>query len=517
VSPFVLFRRWATSGPAAERLASAVAILVSLAMLGWAMVPGDDATEVSTTSGDVAAATGAATATATSLAGGAGTAGATAGVAPGSTGPTAVAAVDPAAIGGDGSGSTPGDPTAPGAGAGCDNTATDVGVSADEILIGVILYDLGSLNSGLGLDPADQQITFTNALFDAVNAQGGVQCRNIVPRYYRDNVLDSAGEHAACLQMVQDGVFAVLNNLFTPAETTCVARQGIPNIWATPIHNTDVAALAPFVLSPRSDFDTLIRNYIFGLQQYGFYDGVERLGILIDSCYSDITDAAFAALAQLGVTRDQMSVYDYGCPNGVTPPNLHFAAALQMKRDGVTHVLNTAYGAISGFASAAADQGYEPRYGLMDDNAAVLLQTANPPADPSLDGALFVTADQTGAENTAGATFTPATDRCVALAAGAGIGSPLEPGRTAAPLRGLQCALVDLFVAIAQQTRPLVRTGLAPVMGTLGPVDLAFPAGQNDLRNPALPAGGQFWRVTRYDDDCTCVRLVDGVWHPSFG
>jgi hypothetical protein len=283
------------------------------------------------------------------------------------------------------------------------------------------------------------------------------------------------------------------------------------------VHNPDVAALAPYVLSPRSDYDTLIRNYIFGLQQYGFYDGVKRLGLLIDSCFSDINDAVFGALSRLGVSRDQLSVYDYGCPSGITSPNAHFAAALQMKRDGVTHLLNTAYGQINGFASAAADQGYRPRYGLMDDNAAVLLQTANPPADPSLDGALFITADQTGAENTEGATFTPATDRCVAIASASGTGSPLEPGRTAAPLRGLQCALVELFVAVAEQTRPLVRTGLAPTMGTLGPVDLSFPAGQNDFRNPALPAGGQYWRVLRYDDDCTCVRLVDGTWYPSFG
>lgn len=510
MSPSVEFRRWATSGPPAERVASVIAVALSLVLLVWATVPGD-AAQVATTAAQEA---GAAVTTSTSLApGGASAAGADPGSAAGAAGPAATTAGGPEAAAGVGGE----DAATAAAAAGCDNTATDVGVTADEILVGVILYDLGSLNSGLGLDPADQQITFTNALFDAVNAAGGVQCRRIVPRYYRDNVLDSAGEHAACLQMVQDGVFAVLNNLFTPGETTCVARQGIPNIWATPVHNPDVAALAPFVLSPRSDYDTLIRNYIFGLQQYGFYDGVRRLGILIDSCFSDINDAVFGALSRLGVSRDQLSVYDYGCPNGITSPNAQFAAALQMKRDGVTHLLSTAYGQINGFASAAADQGYRPRYGLMDDNAAVLLQTANPPADPSLDGALFITADQTGAENTEGATFSPATERCVAIASASGTGSPLEPGRTAAPLRGLQCALVELFVAAAQQTRPLVRTGLAPTMGTLGPVDLSFPAGQNDFRNPALPAGGQFWRVTRYDADCTCVRLVDGSWYPSFG
>jgi hypothetical protein len=515
VNPFVAFQQWLRSGPRVERMVTAVASVLACALLAWAAVPGDDGEEVAVAGDSAVDATAgpAESAVATTVAP---VAGATPVV--GASGPAA----GPGGATGPASGAAPVDqpaagPSAPTDQNACDNTATDVGVSAEEVLVGVILYDLGALNSGLGLDPADAQRAFTDQIIQAVNERGGVQCRTLVPRYYSDNVLDSAGEHSICLQMVQDGVFATLNNLFTPAETTCPARQGIPNIWATPVHNTDVVGLAPFVLTPRTDFEQLIRNYVFGLQQYGFYDGLGRLGLLIDSCFGDINDAIFANLAALGFERDVISVYDYGCPGTITPPNLHFAAALQMKRDGVTHLMNTAYGAAGPFASAAADQGFRPRYGLMDDNGATLMQTANPPVDPTLDGALMITADQTGAEHTDGVVFSPATQACVDIAARSGVGSPLAGTTTAAPLRGLQCALVELFVAAANRTRPLVRTGLAGGMATLGQYDLAFPVGQSFYNNPDLPAGGQFWRAITYAADCTCFRLVDGAWYPSFG
>jgi hypothetical protein len=153
----------------------------------------------------------------------------------------------------------------------------------------------------------------------------------------------------------------------------------------------------------------------------------------------------------------------------------------------------------------------------MDDNAAELMQAANPPPNSSLDGALMITADQTGAENTAGSTFSQATRDCISVAQRTGNGSPLQAHSTAAGLRGLACANVQLLAAVAARTRPLVRAGLAPTLGTLGSIDLAFPAGPNNFLDPKLPVGGQFWRPIRYVSECHCFRLADGpAWHPSF-
>jgi hypothetical protein len=502
------FRRWLRRGSRADRVITFGVGIVAVVALVWGAVPLDTATvDVTASAGPQSGAgsqpdadgSGGTDVTTPSQDAGLGGAAPTTAAGPGgSTAPAGPAA-----------GGTEGSPA-------CDNSATDTGVTKDQVLIGVIIYDLGALNPGLGLDPQADQVRFYNALIDQYNQAGGIQCRRIVAKYYSDPVLDTSSNRQACLQMAQDGVFAVMSNFFGAAEATCPARQGIPNIWTTPAHVPDLRQLNPFIFTTRADFTTLVRSYVFGLHKYGFFTDVGRLGLLMDSCYSDINDAAFANLAQLGYPREAISVYNYGCGGAITTPDAHFAAALQMKRDKVTHLMSVSYGNAGPFAGAAADQGYRPRYGLMDDNGAVLIQAANPPVDPSLDGAIMITADATGAENTPGQAFGQATQDCVAASRAAGSGSPLEPGTTAAPLRGLGCANIQLFKALAERTYPLTRRGLAGSFATLGSVDLSFPAGKNDFRDPEIPAGGQFWRAMRYENGCTCFKLVDGQWHPRF-
>jgi hypothetical protein len=515
MTPFLQFRMWLRQGPPPERVLVAIASVVILALGGWALVP-------ITGNGNSAVATGAAGARkpAGATAAGGASDGASASTDAGQATASGAGGVTSGAGGAGGatpnsvSGSTPGDATA--TAPGCDHAASDVGVSETEIRIGIVLVDLGNLNAALGIDPYDKEVALYNGLIDQVNQAGGIQCRNIVPVYYRDNVLDSAGEHSLCLQMQQDNLLVVLNNLFTPQEATCPAQAGIPNLWYTPVHDTDVQAYYPNIFTFRPHFDQLIKDYVFGLRQYGYFDGVGKIGVLEGTCFPDENTAIIDNLHAAGFGDNLITTYNYGCPQATSTPADNTAAVLQFKSQNVTHVMNVAYQNAMTFAQAAAQQNFHPKYGFMDDNLASLIQNASPAADPSLDGALMITSDQTGAENMPNSTFSQATQDCVALTQAIGVGSPLEPGTTAAPLRGIACAHIQLLKAIAAKASPLTRASLVPTLATLGSVDLSFVAGPNNFNDPQMPAGGQFWRVQKYSKDCTCMLLVDGTFYPNF-
>jgi hypothetical protein len=355
-----------------------------------------------------------------------------------------------------------------------------------------------------------------NALFDEYNKQGGVDCRKLVPKFYEDFVLDSQSGRSSCLQMQQDKVFAVMNNLFRPENRACVAQAKIPNFWATSADTATVRQFAPYVLSFQADYDRLYRDYVFGAKAKGFFNGMTKLGILDQSCYPDRGKALRANLAEAGIGGDKISTYNYGCPGELATPEQHTAAALQFRRDGVTHVMTAYREGPPDFAKAADQQAFRPKYAFVDDQFSSLASNANPPWPASLDGAIIIEKSQEGAEYTLGATFTQATADCTAITKRAGLPGPTDTGTLEGSIHALGCIHTKMFVAAAKATKPLTRAGLAAGLATVGELDLSFPAGPSVFKNPNLPIGAQFWRTSVYKADCTCVKLLDPVWRPEF-
>jgi hypothetical protein len=514
MTPFMHFRLWARQGPASERGIVAVATGLLLALVVWAFVPtgtgGKSAVAATGRSGATAT-----TARATGPAGPEGAADGAAGLAGGSA--TAVAggaAANPAA----GGPAAPGGPAAQGASGGsqCDNQATDVGVKENEISVGVVLYSLGQSNSLLGIPPDEDSIKMWNAVFDHYNQLGGIQCRKLVPHYYKDFVLDSSSGHAACLQMQQDGVFAVLNNLFNPENRNCVPQAGIPNFWATSPDTAVVQQFSPFVLGYVPDYDRLERDYAFGAQANGFFDGMGKLGLLEQSCYPARVSALRNNLARVGIGQDKISAYNFGCPAQLPTADQTTAAALQFKRDGVTHVMSSYREAPPEFAKAAEAQSFKPKYAFVDDQFSSLANNANPQFPASLDGAIIIEKSQDGAEFVPGTPMSPATDECAAIATSVGLAKPTDTGTLAGELFALACIDVKSLVAAGSATMPLTRAGLAGGLATTGNLDLSFPAGPANFSNPNFPLGAQFWRTSQYHADCHCVKVLDATFRPEF-
>jgi hypothetical protein len=519
---------------------AAASVAAVIALLAWALVPsfptgrsvvtiggGQSAGSGPTAAGPAGGSTGGAAAAgsagsagtaATGSSSGAGAVAGTSGASSGQTGPGGRAATGGAnpstsAAGPAASHSGSAASTASGCGP---LTSTDKGVTANQITIGVVLPDLGQLNPALGLPSYSDQQKMYNAVFDSYNKQGGVQCRRLVPRYYDDNVADASSEQAVCLQIQQDGDFAVLNNLYNPQEFNCLAQRAIPNIFYTSPHTPAMRQFFPYVLAMVTDYDRLIKDYVFGAQKMGLLRG-QKIGILEQTCYPEENTDIESDLASIGITA--ASKYNYGCvTSGASPstPDEDQTAALQFRSAGVTLVLQTARGVVTNFAQQAQAQGYTPKYAMMNDQSMSLVADNSTPIPSSFNGAIAITTDQEGATNTAGAVPTPATAACTRIAAAIGLPPPDDQHRLAGQLDGAACAVVATLVAALTHVSSPVRSALAYGLAKAGQIDLSAPEGPMDITNPQVPAGGQFWRPAQWYTSCGCWKVTNLRWSPGW-
>jgi hypothetical protein len=114
-------------------------------------------------------------------------------------------------------------------------TASDVGITATTVKLGIFLIDLGDvgklgLNGFAGYDPEQQKGFWTAYLRDA-NKRGGAAGRTIVPDFYTVTATgENASATAGCKQLIEtDHVFAVTN---------IIGVYGAPILCVTKDHKT---------------------------------------------------------------------------------------------------------------------------------------------------------------------------------------------------------------------------------------------------------------------------------------
>jgi hypothetical protein len=519
VKPFFQFRLWLRRGPATERVLVAASALVAIGLFAWVSVPADSRGSVSlgsstgsaaapTTGGNQGTGGGGPARQGGTRTGGLATTGTTGGPA-GTTGRSASGGAAGTTTG------TIGTTGATGPTRRSCPTSSAVGVTPTTITVAVILLDLGTLNSFVGIPSVADQEKVYNAVINGYNAKGGVGCRKLVPRYYSDNPLDASGEQATCLQIVQDKVYATLNNLGGSQVLTCLPQHKVPGVWYTPPTTAVMHQFAPYIVSHMPDYDRLIKDYVAGVQRYHFFDGMKKIGILEESCVDDENKAIARELAAAGIPSAKITTYNYGCPTAVSSPDQDQAAALQFQRQGVTHVMNTAYTYITNFASAAEKQNYKPKYSLMEDGAMAAIAYVRPAPVASFDQALAITTDQVGAENTKGLKDTPATAECSRLMKSLNEPTPTTPGAEAGALFGGACAVTKLLVAAHSHHTDISQRGLPAGLAQAGKLDLSYPPGPMHVTDPSVPTGGQWYRGARWYSSCTCWRVIDPTFHPG--
>jgi hypothetical protein len=251
--------------------------------------------------------------------------------------------------------------------------------SRQPIKIGIVLTATSNAASfGVKLGNTYDEKQIDDALVAAMNAQGGLNGRKIVPIYAKTDTGSNNWEtdfSAACATFTQDNkVEAVLGyvfNYFSSFEA-CLARKGIPHL-NTGFNIPDNKELSAFPLHLALDVPTIGRRSLAKLEG-GVADGVltpaSKIGVLRDTCPGTARsfDQVFLpAVKRLGLQVKQDISISCGSGNsdsGAAVSALQ-SAELQFASSGVDRVIfhSVSEGpALLLFTTNAESQNYRPIY-----------------------------------------------------------------------------------------------------------------------------------------------------------
>lgn len=413
--------------------------------------------------------------------------------------------------------------TAPSGGAsGAPLRATDVGVTADAVRIGVLLLDLGGASAvgfgAPGLPSPEGQRRIWEGYLAEWNAGGGINGRKIEAVYRNFDPLSAASRQAACLALTEDGkAFAVFDPTggfnggdilcFTERFKTTFIGGGVFNNTSEEVHRRSGNRL--FGLSMRGP--RMLRNAALVWNQLGLLKGktigVLDWGVLGNPQTVDI--GLLTTLEELGYSVKHRVVMAERYEDGASQIPL---AVQQMRSAGVDLVIHVTAGLyMAQFSQAAESQGYRPNY-VTSDWALNGSDFTNQNNASSFDGTPLVT---TFRGNDLGNVPINGAERRCDETYRRRIGPP--PARQAESsawnVSQLICGVLDVFGRGARAAgADLTRDSFAAGTQSLGPLEVpmylpgAFRPGKFDLAD-------QYF-VERWRADCKCYRYVSGP-HPA--
>jgi hypothetical protein len=518
--PFQQFRLWARRAPLGERTMAALAAATALAALTWLAIPpvhtssstvGNRPSSVSEPSGSQQGGSNSTGSSApVSNGGGVGQAAAPGGGALGSRGISVGATT-----------SIPGRVTT--SGGGCVSPpGSDQGVSATQIKVGVTIIDLAGANSAVGVpSPAVQQSDY-QAMINYVNKTGGAACRQIVPDYFHINTLDQSSLQQACINATNAGLFFYIDLggfAAYPSIASCFPQNHIPFYEQGNLPLAEMRQYYPYLFGAGST-DLLYFNTVYGLNQLGFFkstNGFKKLGIVYNNCIPQEIGQVQSWLHDIGVPAAEIVTYNYGCAQTFYPnPSDAQQAVLNFQSAGVTNVM--ALAEATGwfqFTHIAANQGYQPKYGLPDEFVQIPSYSATGPDWSNAAGTILIAPDRFGEEHTPGTVPNAATQKCNQIMAAAGITQTAY--QQPVGMSGLACDQFWLLLAAVQHIPAMQRADLLPALLKAGTIDFAYPASPASFPTDQTTWAGNFWRPVTAVASCQCWSLTSNTtFQPSF-
>lgn len=426
----------------------------------------------------------------------------------GAAAPAAPGGADPGAPAAPGA---PGGPGAPAAAApgGAALTASDRGVTATTIKLGIVTADLETANA-VGLAPdnytiEDQQRAY-QTFIDDLNARGGINGRQVQAVYETVDPFDDDSPRVACLSLIRDKqVFSVISlNSLAAGGSLCVTKEGAtPLISGTSLPTAVFRESGGRLITNMPTIERMMANWIGELAASGALKG-KTIGILAseDDAAAD-KQAADAVVNELGrnglkaAYRSRLSA-DLQTGTGQLPLEVQ-----KMRQAGVDFILlpvNFLYA--TQFAQAAAAQSYRPRYAVSDHQGLYADELVrNMP--PEFDGAISLTSYRVN-EKAAGIPETATERDCRERYNRRAAGKDFAYGDSTPLTRA--CGQLGVFEAAAKAAGPtLTRDRFLQGLGSLGSFPLtqvfggSFRPGKTDFADEIRPmtwaASCKCWKV----------------------
>jgi hypothetical protein len=387
--------------------------------------------------------------------------------------------------------------------------ATDRGVTATAVRLGIVTADLRTANA-IGLAPDNYEIESQQRAYrtfvEDLNAKGGINGRRVELVFQTVDPLDDDAPRAACLSLVRDSqVFAVVSlNSMATTGSLCVTKEG-----ATPLISGTSMPVSVFresggrLITNMASIERMMANWVAELDRTGALKG-RKIGVLAseDDAAAD-KQAADAVVAELGraghavAHRSRLSA-DLQTGTGQLPVEVQ-----RMRQAGVDLILlpvNFLYA--TQFAQAASGQGYRPRYAVSDHQGLYsdeLVQ--NMP--PDFDGAISFTSYRINEK--AGGLPEPEVERDCRERYNRRADGPDFAYGDSTPLQRA-CGQIGIFAAAAGAAGPqLTRDRFLAGLAGLGRVPLtqvlggSFGPGKtdyaDDLRPMTWSSGCRCWRI----------------------
>jgi hypothetical protein len=169
--------------------------------------------------------------------------------------------------------------------------SADQGVTAGAITVGIPYVDLAAVDQqfGLKINQGSYPDAY-NALFQQINAHGGINGRKIVPVFVAVNPTGTAAAATSCTQLTEDNHVFVA---FAPLSPICYLEHGTPTIASTVSGTVSAGAAQNFTVSaPATAYDptqlaVLAKQGIFKGKKVGVFGGA-----VTDEAEVHIVDAA---------------------------------------------------------------------------------------------------------------------------------------------------------------------------------------------------------------------------------
>lgn len=385
--------------------------------------------------------------------------------------------------------------------------ATDQGVTAEEIKLGLFVSRPAGISAtgfALGIRQDDKEAW--QAMLDHVNAAGGVHGRKLTATILEADPTNRSGWQADCLRMTEDEkVFSVLNpSGYIGIGHQCYIEHRVPQVTASPVSNpaSTFQQAGGYLASGGASADRVMLNWASTMLDAGvLVPGTTKLGLLTDECpeYVELWKAVKSFLAESDIEFVEVQT---SCDTGAAQQQVP-SAVLQMRQAGVDRVFHgVIFTTAQTFMQQAQAQNWKPKYSVSDlwgNNVDVLSENFPP---EQFDRTIATAYTHSGEER-AKVPYSAGVKRCNDILVEAGLpGITDQMGTDASVISA--CDTFFVWLAVMEKLPVnFTRAQWAAAVPEVGV--LATPAlGASATFRPGKFDGGDSYSLIEWRRECTC-------------